>query len=48
MEKTIDVNDMVNGLLECIANQAKEVALLKVQLALLSKTEDAGEEEEAE
>lgn len=48
MEKSIDVNDMVNGLLDCIGTQAREIALLKVQLTLLTQNENAGEVTEKE
>lgn len=39
-----NVNELINGLLEQIAQQAKENALLKVQLTLATR-EVAGEED---
>jgi hypothetical protein len=33
MSKQVDANDLVNGLLETVAQQAKEIALLRVQLS---------------
>lgn len=34
MSKQADANDLVNGLLETVAQQAKEIALLRVQLSV--------------
>lgn len=42
-EVQIDVNDIVNGLLEQIAAQSREIAILKAQITALTKSPE-GEE----
>jgi hypothetical protein len=42
MSKQIDVNELVNGLLDQVAQQAKEIAMLRVHLAIATK-DDAEE-----
>lgn len=42
----VDVNDLVNGLLDQVASQAREVALLRVQLALATRPAPVEEEGE--
>lgn len=41
MSEQIEVNDLVNGLLDQIANQAKEIAMLRVQLAVALKPQES-------
>lgn len=45
MSDQIDVNDLVNGLLDQISTQARELAVLRVQLTLANKqlAESAGD-----
>lgn len=45
MAQTIDVNDVINGLLDQIAGLSKENAMLKVQLNIVSaqvETQESG------
>lgn len=43
MNEQLDVNDLVNGLLEQIGAQAKEIAILKAHLAAAQKVAPAKE-----
>lgn len=46
MNDQLDVNDLVNGLLEQVAQQAKEIAVLRAHLMAYQKPKAAGGEEE--
>jgi hypothetical protein len=37
MTDQMDVNDLVNGLLDEVAEQARQLALLKIQLAVATR-----------
>ncbi len=41
MSKQIDANELINGLIDQIGEQAKEIALLKVQLSIHLKSEES-------
>lgn len=46
MSNELNVNELLNGLLDQISQQAREIALLRVQLALA--TREVAEEEDAD
>jgi cell division septum initiation protein DivIVA len=42
MDDKLDINDVINGLLEQIASQARDIAVLKASIIAATKSADTG------